>query len=148
MQALRWGLLLPCSMLAGYLAYFIGGTMNRFMTMMFAGPPPSWPTWLAVATDATAHIYIGLAITYVAVRIAPAHHKPVAATVCGLCVLLAGASIFAAVLTGKFISTVSATALVFGSVALTVAVFRDGLDVGFPKVTKSDKIIGANHGQQ
>src|SRR3990167_2698568 len=128
MRALRWGLLLPCSLLAGYLAYLIGGTVNRFTTMMFAGPPPSWPSWLAVSTDVMAHMYIGLAATYVAVRIDPAHHKTVAAAICGLSLLLAGASIFAAVLTGKFASIISTGGLMFGSIVLTVGVFRDEID--------------------
>jgi len=97
MRALRWGLLLPCSLLAGYLAYLIGGTVNRFTTMMFAGPPPSWPSWLAVSTDVMAHMYIGLAATY---------------------------------------SIISTGGLMFGSIVLTVGVFRDEIDVGF----KSDKV--------
>lgn len=125
MRLARWILLLPCAAASGYLAYFVGGFVNNLSILLYSGRPPSG--WVAIFVDTAAHMYMGAASTYIGMRIAPRHRKAVAASITGLWLLLAGASILATILGGMYAAITPTIGVVVGSVGLTISVFRNEL---------------------
>ena len=122
MNAVRWVFVFPCAAIAGYLAYFIGGTINRIGFLFTYGTPPTG--WLAGALDVLSHVYMGLGATYAAVRMAPGHPRAVAAAMTVFCLLLAGASILASTVAKHYLGIADALGVVFGSLAFIASAFR------------------------
>lgn len=116
MRIVRWISFLPVSAICGYLAYIVGGTLNNLSIALFLGSPIT--SWIKVATDAIAHMYIGAAVTYVAVKIAPAYPKFVAVGTFAFLLIFAGASIFSSFAIGKYYAIPAIIGLLFGGVAV------------------------------
>ena len=121
MKTLRWIVALPTAMVCGYLAYFVGGFINNLSIMLFLGPPLEG--WLKIAADVMAHVYMGAAFMYSAVRVAPSAPRYVALATMVLLLGFAGLSLWAAFAIGKFYSLPAICGVLFGGVAGVVGVF-------------------------
>jgi len=142
MRRLRWISFLPVSVLCGYLAYLLGGTLNNLSIVIFLGRPPRG--WIRSAADGMAHMYMGAAFTYVAVKIAPGYPKFVAAGTLGFVLMLAGASIFSSLVIAKYYALPAIIGLVFGGVAVLAATLAG--EVGPYPDAGAKKAKGENHG--
>ncbi len=100
MRILRWIVTLPLAVLLGYLAYLIGGTINNLTTVLYFGTPLDG--WQRTITDVMAHMYMGAAMVYSAVRIAPSAPRSVAIVTTVVLVALAGVSIWSSIVIAKF----------------------------------------------
>ena len=127
----RWILLLPAAVAAGYLAYLVGGTINRVSMTMFVGPLEGWYSLAAILME---QMYFGAAVLYVGGRIAPCHKRLAVFALSGLLLLFVGFST-ALVLTQpssvslpESISSAAGVVIAVGSVV--VALERHGLDLG------------------
>lgn len=118
MRIVRWIFFLPVAVISGYLAYIVGGTLNNFSTARFLGSPLTG--WVKVVCDAMAHMYMGATATYVAVKIAPAYPRVVAAGTFGLALLSACASLWSSVIIGKYYAIPAIVGLIFGAVAVLI----------------------------
>ena len=121
-RILRWVVLLPIAVIAGWLAYFVGGFINRLGFISFYGQPPTG--WHEVILDFMGHMYMGAAATYAAAYLAPDHNKYVALSMAGLCLLLAGGAIFAAFLASDYKALLASLGFAFGSIAVAVDALR------------------------
>ena len=116
MQVLRWIAVLPGAVVFGYLAYLVGGFVNNMTTAMFIGAPLKG--WLAVATDAMAHMYMGAAFAYSAIRIAPAAPRYVASGAFAVLVAFAASSVWSSFGIGKYYAIPAIGGLLFGGFAV------------------------------
>ena len=89
-STLRWILLLPGALSAGYLAFLIGGTLNRFSMNMFIGPSEGWYNLAAIFME---QMYFGGVMLYIGGRIAPHHKSYTILGLSGLILLFVGYSI-------------------------------------------------------
>ncbi len=121
MNTLRWITVLPGATVCGYLAYFIGGFINNLsITLSFGAPLDGW---VKVAADVMAHVYLGGAFTYSAVRIAPSIPKYVALAALVLLLVFASLSLWCSFATGKFYALLAIGGVLFGGVAAVLAAF-------------------------
>ena len=119
MRILRWIFFLPVSVICGYLAYLVGGTLNNLSITLFIGSPATG--WMRVGTDVLAHIYMGAASAYVAVKVAPEHPKLIALGIFALQLIFASASIWSSFVIGKYYAIPAILGLVFGGIAVLIA---------------------------
>ena len=117
MRVLRWVVALPAGLVLGYLSYFVGGFINNTATALAMGPPRGW---VVFALDFMANMYLGAGLTYGTTRIAPAHPRLVASATGGLLLLLGGASIWSAIVIGKYAAIVSVLGVLWGAFAILV----------------------------
>ncbi len=113
---MRWIAVLPGAVIFGYFAYLVGGFVNNLTTAMFVGAPLKG--WLAVATDAMAHMYMGAAFAYSATKIAPAAPRYVASGAFAILVAFAALSVWSSVAIGKYSAIPAIGGLLFGGFAL------------------------------
>jgi len=121
MRIIRWISFLPVSIVCGYLAYLVGGTINNLSTTLFLGTPLTG--WIKVVLDGMAHMYMGAAAIYVAVKIAPSYSKFVAAIIFILLLIFAGASIWSSFAIRKYYAIPAIIGLLFGGVAALIGTF-------------------------
>src|SRR5437870_8010037 len=91
---------LPAATACGYLAYVLGGFINNLLITLYLGTPPEG--WLKVTADVMAHMYLGAAFTYSAVRVAPSAPRHVALAALVLLLVFAGLSLWSSFAIGKF----------------------------------------------
>jgi len=128
---LRWILLVSASLFAGYVAYLVGGFVNRLSITVFLGPPEGWVQIAAIFME---QLYMGAAIPYAAGRIAP-NNKVWA--VLGFSMLV---MVFAGVSLGIWLTHASSNTLtdqiasiagiIGGAAGVGAAVYRDELNLG------------------
>ncbi len=87
---LRWTLVAPAALIAGYLAYSIGGFVNRLSITLIMGPPTGWVQLAAIFME---QMYMGAAIPYVAGRVAPNKTAYTALGFSGFVMVFAGVSL-------------------------------------------------------
>jgi hypothetical protein len=119
MSTFRWITVLPGAVVLGYLAYFVGGFVNNVTTTMLLRAPLEG--WLLVATDAVAHMYMGAAFVYSAIKIAPAASTLVARGAFGILVAFASWSMWSAYAIGKYYAVPAISGLLFGGLAVLIA---------------------------
>ncbi len=128
---LRWVLLAPAALLAGYTAYLLGGILNTIGTTGAGGDPGSPLTGLLIPL--LNHAYFGAAATYVAGRLAPRGKFVAALAVSAALVLILGASLFAAtMLSARTVLTtlVGGAGVLLGAGGIVVSVHRGEIDLG------------------
>ena len=118
---MRWIAFLPGAVIFGYLAYLVGGFVNNLTTAMFVGAPLKG--WLAVATDAMAHMYMGAAFAYSATKIAPAAPRYVASGAFAILVAFAALSVWSSFAIGKYYAIPAIGGLLFGGFAVMLGAF-------------------------
>ena len=121
MKNLRWIAVLPAATVCGYLAYFVGGFINNVSITLYLGVPPEG--WLKVTTDIMAHIYLGAAFTYSAVRVAPSAPRYVAIAALMLLRVFACLSLWSSFAIGKFYALPAVAGVLFGGAATLLATF-------------------------
>jgi hypothetical protein len=121
LKVLRWILLLPVAAVCGYLAYFVGGFINNLSITLYLGAPPEG--WFKVASDVMAHMYLGAAFMYSAVRIAPSEPRSVALAALLLLLVFAGLSVWSCFAIGKFYALPAISGVLFGGVAVLIGTF-------------------------
>lgn len=114
-------MVLPVATVCGYLAYFVGGFINNVSTSLYFGVPPEG--WLKVALDVMAHIYLGAAFTYSAVRVAPSDPRYVALVAAVLLIVFVGLSLWSSFVIGKFYALPALGGVLFGAAAAAFAAF-------------------------
>lgn len=133
MRVLRWVLALPAAILCGYLAYLIGGTINNATTAWFYGAPLEG--WDKTIAEAMAHAYMGAAVVYSAVRIAPAAPRGVAIGATALLVAVAAASVWSSLMIQKFYALPAIGGLLVGGFSVLQAAFAGQVLPYTPKST-------------
>ena len=121
MKTLRWIVVLPAATVCGYLAYLVGGFINNLSITLYLGAPPEG--WLKVAADVMAHMYLGAAFTYSAVRVAPSAPRHVALATLVLLLVFAGLSLWSSFAIGKFYALPAIGGVLFGGAAALVGTF-------------------------
>ncbi|HEY2919925.1 MAG TPA: hypothetical protein VGK77_13145 [Candidatus Binatia bacterium] len=121
MKTLRWIAVLPAAMVCGYLAYFVGGFINNLSITLYLGAPPEG--WLKVTADVMAHMYLGAAFTYSAVRVAPSAPRYVALAALVLLLVFAGLSLWSSFAIEKFYALPAIGGVLFGGTAALLATF-------------------------
>jgi hypothetical protein len=121
LNLVRWIVVLPAAAVCGYVAYLLGGTINNLFFAWYLGPPSEG--WPKLASDFMAHMYMGAAFSYSAVRIAPSGPRYVAVTAFALLLAGAGLSIWSSFAIGKFYALPANAGLLFGGVAVLVGTF-------------------------
>ena len=121
LKTLRWIAVLPVATVCGYLAYFVGGFINNLSITLYIGAPPGG--WLKVTADVMAHIYLGAAFTYSAVRVAPSTPRYVALAAIVLTLVFVGLSLWSSFAIGKFYALPSIGGVLFGGAAVLLATF-------------------------
>lgn len=121
LNTLRWIVSLPAATVCGYLAYFVGGFINNLSITLYLGAPPEG--WVKVAADVMAHMYLGGAFTYSAVRVAPSTPKYVALAALALLLVFAGLSLWSSFAIRKFYALPAIGGVLFGGTATVLAVF-------------------------
>lgn len=121
MKTLRWILVLPVAVVCSYLAYFIGGFVNNLSIALYLGAPPEG--WLKVAADVMAHMYLGAAFTYSAVRFAPSAPKHVALAAMVLLLAFAALSLWSSFAIGKLYALPAIGGVLFGGVGALFGAF-------------------------
>jgi hypothetical protein len=119
--------MLPCAIVCGWLAYFLAGTMNRLGYLQETGSPAS--PFVASLLDVGGHMLMGAVATYIAARIAPDHKKIVSASMTGLVLLLAGASIFSSILVRNYLALLMSIGFIVGSLTVTISVFKNEIEL-------------------
>ena len=123
--------------MCGYLAYFVGGYINNLSLTLFLGSPPDG--WLKVSTDAMAHMYMGAAFTYSAIRIAPSAPKYVALGTLAFLLVFTALSLWSSFKIGKFYALPAVGGLLFGGFAVLYAtVAGEVLPYGTSKLKKEE----------
>ena len=121
MQTLRWIVVLPAAIVCGYLAYLVGGIINNLSITLYLGSPPEG--WLKITAVVMAHMYMGAAFTYSAVRAAPSAPKYVALAALVLLLVFAGMSLWSSFAIGKFYALPAIGGVLFGGVAALFGTF-------------------------
>lgn len=124
-RILRWVAFLPAAVTGGYLAYLIGGFVNRVGFMWAYGRPATG--WQATVLDVMGHLYMGSAAIYVGARVAPSHQKLAAGSIAGLSLLIAGAAALATVLEGRYVDLLAIGGFVAGSLLVAIPILTRGL---------------------
>jgi hypothetical protein len=137
MRILRWIVTLPLAVLLGYLAYLIGGTINNLTTVLFLGAPLDG--WQRTVTDVMAHIYMGAAMVYSAVRIAPSAPRSVAIGTTALLLAFAGASLWSSIMIAKFYALPAIGGAIFGGLAALYATLAGEI---LPYGSQPDRLRG------
>jgi hypothetical protein len=112
-------------MVSGYLAYFVGGFINNLSVRLYLGVPPEG--WLQVAADVMAHIYLGAAFTYSAVRVAPSAPRCVAFATGFFVLGFAGISLWSSIVTGKLYALPAIGGVLFGVAVMLLGTFRGNI---------------------
>lgn len=121
MKTVRWIAVLPAATVCSYLAYIVGGFINNLSITLYLGTPPEG--WLKVTTDVMAHMYLGAAFTYSAVRVAPSAPRYVSLAALVLLLVFAGLSLWSSFAIGKFYALPAIGGALFGGAAALVATF-------------------------
>jgi hypothetical protein len=121
LQTLRWIVVLPAALVCGYLAYLVGGFINNLSITLYLGSPPE--AWLKVTAEVMAHMYMGAAFTYSAVRVAPSAPRYVALAVLVLLLVFAGLSLWSSFAIGKFYALPAISGVLFGGIAVLFGTF-------------------------
>ena len=128
---LRWVLLFPGAVAAGYLAYLVGGTINRFTMTMFIGSLEGWYDLAAVFME---QMYFAACALYIGGRIAPYQKRLAILVLSGLLLLFVGFSTALVLTQPSSVSlpaSISSTAgVVFAIGGVIVALERGQLDLG------------------
>lgn len=111
--ALRWIAMLPAAALGGMLAWWLIVTLNR-ISMPFAGVNPD-SLLASIFILVSSSTVFGGAFVYIAAYVAPSHEKQVAMIFAGLLILLAGAALFASILTRDWQSILQLALSVLGA---------------------------------
>lgn len=114
-------MVLPAAMVCGYLAYFLGGFINNLSITLSLGAPPEG--WLKVAADVMAHMYLGAAFTYSAVRVAPSAPRHVVLAALVLLLVFAGFSLWSSFTVGQFYALPAISGGLFGGAVALLATF-------------------------
>ena len=117
--AMRWIAVFPGALICGYLAYLVGGTINNVTTAMFLGEPLTG--WIKGAADAMAHMYMGAAFTYSAIKIAPDAPKHVASGAFAILIAFAALSVWSSFAIAKYYAIPAIAGLLFGGSAVFLA---------------------------
>lgn len=130
-SGLRWIILEPTALIAGYLAYLVGGFINRLSITLFMGPPEGWIQLAAIYME---QLYMGAVIPYVAGYIAPSHKVDAALGFSALVMVIAGISL-GIWLTHDSANTLadqvaSISGLIGGSASISFAAYRNRIDFG------------------
>jgi hypothetical protein len=121
---MRWIAVFPGALICSYLAYLVGGTINNVTTAMFLGEPLTG--WIKVVVDAMAHMYMGAAFTYSAIKIAPGAPKHVASGAFAILIVFAALSVWSSLAIGKYDAIPAIAGLLFGgSVVFIAALARE-----------------------
>jgi len=112
---------LPAAAVCGYAAYYLGGLLNNLSIVLYTGAPLEG--WLKLASDFMAHMYLGAAFSYSAVRIAPSGPRYVAVAAFALLLAIAAFNIWYSFAIGTFYWLVATSGVLFGSVAVLVRTF-------------------------
>jgi hypothetical protein len=127
----RWILFLPGSLLAGYLAYLIGGTINRVTMNMFLGPLEGWKSLAAIFLE---QMYLGAVALFVGSRIAPRQKRLAVLALSGLLLIFVGYSTALVLTQPSSVSlseSISSTGgVIFAVGAFAIGVVRGELDLG------------------
>jgi len=110
----RWIAALPAAAVCGYLAYLVGGFVNNVSLFLTLVPLEGW---LKVIADVMAHMYMGAAFVFCAVRFAPSSPKYVAATAQGIVLIFGGVSLWSSFVIDKYYAVPTVAGVVFGGVA-------------------------------
>ena len=121
MNTARWIAVLPAAAVCGYLAYFIGGLINNLSIALYLGTPAEG--WLKIAEDSMAHMYLGAAFMYSAVRVAPSGPKYVASVAFMLILVFVGVFLWSSFAIGKFYALPAIGGVLFGGTAALLATF-------------------------
>ena len=131
-STIRWILLLPGALSAGYLAYLLGGTINRVSIAMYVGGPIEG--WYSLAAIFMEQMYLGAAVLYVGGRIAPRHKSLSVFALSGFLFLFLVYSMVLVLTQPSSVTLpefISATAgVVFAIGAMIVAIQSGELDLG------------------
>ena len=117
--AIRWIVAFPVAPICGYLAYLVGGAINNVTTSLFLGEPLAG--WIKVLVDAMAHMYMGAAFSYSAIKIAPGAPKHVASGAFAILIALAALSVWSSFEMGKYYAIQAIIGLLFGGSAVFLA---------------------------
>jgi len=112
---------LPAATACGYLAYVLGGFINNLLITLYLGTPPEG--WLKVTADVMAHMYLGAAFTYSAVRVAPSAPRHVALAALVLLLVFAGLSLWSSFAIGKFYALPAIGGVLSGGAAALLGTF-------------------------
>jgi hypothetical protein len=112
---------LPAAIVCGSLAYLVGGIINNLSITLYLGSPPEG--WLKITADVMAHMYMGAAFTYSAVRVAPSAPKYVALAALVLLLVFASLSLWSSFAIGKFYALPAIGGVLFGGVAALFGTF-------------------------
>ncbi len=115
MRIVRWIAALPIALLCGYLAYLVGGFINSLSIILFLGSPLEGR--LKAIADVMAHMYMGAAFTYSAVRVAPSAPRYVALATMAVILAFAGLSLWWSFAIGKFYALPAIGGVLFGGAA-------------------------------
>lgn len=121
MKTVRWIAVLPAAAVCGYLAYLIGGFVNNLSIALYLGAPLEG--WQKIAADSMAHMYLGAAFAYSAVRVAPSGPRYVAIAASVLLLVFAAVSLWSSFAIGKFYALPAIGGLLFGGTAVLLATF-------------------------
>ncbi len=94
----------------------MGGAVNNFTAAWFASGPLTG--WKRVAADVMAHMYMGAAFLYAAVKIAPGAPRYVAGGAFATLVALAILSVWSSVAIGKYYAMPAIAGLLFGGLGV------------------------------
>jgi hypothetical protein len=109
----------PGALICSYLAYLVGGTINNVTTTMFVGEPMTG--WIKVVVESMAHMYMGAAFTYSAIKIAPGAPKHVARGAFAILIVFSALSVWSSFAVGKFDAVQAIIGLLFGGSAVFLA---------------------------
>lgn len=117
--AIRWIVVFPVALICGYVAYLVGGTINNVTTGIFLVEPLTG--WIKVFVDAMAHMYMGAAFTYSAIKIAPGAPKHVASGAFAILIVFAALSVWSSFAIEKYYAIPAIVGLLFGSSVVFIA---------------------------
>ena len=117
----RWTLVLPAAVMCAYGAYIVGSTVNNISFYLIIG---SLSGWAKIASDAMAHIYLGGAFCYSAVRIAPSAPRYIASAAFALLLAFASLLIWSMFAIAKFYVLPAVGGALFGGLAVLIATFQ------------------------
>lgn len=118
----RWILFIPISFVAGYTAYLVGGFVNNASYVMFTGVANDFSQYYLL--EPMAHMYLGGALVYAGVRIAPSHPKTVAMALVALLIFISGASVYASLMQATYNTLPSSVGVLFGGFAVYFATLQ------------------------
>lgn len=127
MRVLRWVLVLPGAIAAGYVAWFTVTFLNRLTMRLYVDPDG----FLGRAyLETISNMVMGAAAVYVGARIAPSEQSKVALALTVLVILAAGVLLFPALQSRSWWAVYAVACLVAGAGSVTWSIYR-GEDLGF-----------------